>query len=888
MPDKIEPKNMPSSQQADETNENLVTINDSINTVVGSYPEDINNKLQNLIDIFDENGAICTALGVNTVIESHLAVIANMTTAIAGLLFGEKGINTSDAFTKLTSKIKTPEAFIDIMTNVEPDSKGGGGAAASLEIIIAGLNKAGTKQLTEFLEVLTGMVPNSQAIDVDKLVNSILSLDDVITAVNMLDLSSIKNQIKNFKGMDDLFKALANIVLLAETFTEEVENFLDAEDDIKDFLNSLADIIANKKEASIVQVANAVAELKGTGTLEDLSDSLIIVGDTLYIISEINKINVVADKNFRKNIEELISNIIWLKGKLIELDNGDGAKLVEVANISKSISEVFKGLMIIAISATVAGLLCGPAIVGLFLVIPMLYIIGKVIIPILSDLSTNGDLKLSFDGVEQLGQLLLVITGVLLIGALFMKLGLWIETLQFGILVLSFLAVMLYVGKMVQAANAGFKGLEEFSNLLLILTGCLIIGALFMMIDDFAWNAIGFAFILTMFVGLILTVMVIAANCGNGKTLKIGETLIQLIVVLSTALIIGALFMMIDDFAENAIYFALILTGFVLGILGVIVIVSKFGKAMRLAETLVKLIAVLALSLIIGALFMMIDDFAINALKFIGLMLIYVGGIMTIFVIASKFMKSALKEMIMLAIITVVMTTTLLIGASFMEGDGFVNALLFILSMVIYVGAFMGLSAALAACATFIAPGLLVLGGIALVSMAMSAAIRIAVGVWKEVGDFKTLLEAVGSMMAVVLAIGFGCVAAIPLIPIIVIASVGLVPLAIVISLLAGAMSAVGAAMESGVNDSKLQSFFNGVNSLISGINNIDIGLKFLLTIGMITAACMPMAIMINTLALAVANISNLKIATGYDKDGKATGYEKLTSKDFDNDSKAF
>lgn len=864
-------------EQAVETSEKT---NDILETVVGSYPENIDNKLQGLIDIFDENGAICTALGLNTTIESHLSVIANMTTAIAGLLFGEKGINSSDAFTKLTSKIKAPEAFTEIMNNVEPDSKGGG-AKSTIEIIIAGLNKAGTKQLTEFLEVLKGMAPSSQVLDVSTLIQSISSLDGVIGALDTLDLSSIKDKVKNFKGMDDVFKALANIITLAETFTNNIDKFLDAEDDIRDFLSILTDIIANEKEASIVQVANAVAELKNTGTLEDLADSLFIVGDTLYIISEINKIDIVLDKKFRANVEKLISNIIWLKDKLIELDNGDGAKLAEVANVCKSVSEVFKGLMIIAITATVAGLLCGPAIVGLFLVVPILYIIGKVIIPILAGLATDGELKLSFDGVEQLGQLLLVITGVLLIGALFMKLGLWIETLQFGILVITFLVAMLSVGKMVQAANESFVGLTDFANLLMALTGCLLIGALFMMIDELWMNALLFAGILTIFVGGILVVMVLAANLGKGKALKIGETLIKLIIVLSTALIVGALFMMIDGFATNALLFALILTGFITAILAIIVIAAKMGKSLRLADTLVQLIGILALSLIIGALFMFIPKFPEKSLEFVGLMLLYVGGIMLIFTIASKFMKSALKEMIMLAIITVVMTATLLIGASFMEGDGFKNAMLFITSMIIYVGVFTAFAAVLTGIAVFIAPGLVALGGIALVTMAIATAIGLAVDIWKKVGDFKTLQEAVGSMIAITLEIGWSCMEAIPLIPIILIASVGLVPLAVVITLLGGALAAVGAAMKSGVKESHLSTFFNSVNSLVEGIDEIDIGIMFLGKVLFISAACIPMAIMISTLALAVSNISNLKIATGYDKDGNATGYRQLNSKDF-------
>ena len=153
--------------------ENGKETNNILETVVGAYPENIDKKLQSLINIFDKDGAICTAIGLNTAIESHLSFIANMTTAIAGLLFGEKGINSSDAFTKLTSKIKAPDAFTEIMTNIEPDSKGG--VKSSLEIIIAGLNKAGTKQLTEFLEVLKGMAPSSQVLDVSTLIQSISS-----------------------------------------------------------------------------------------------------------------------------------------------------------------------------------------------------------------------------------------------------------------------------------------------------------------------------------------------------------------------------------------------------------------------------------------------------------------------------------------------------------------------------------------------------------------------------------------------------------------------------------------------------------------------------------------------------------------------------------------
>ena len=858
--------------------ENGKETNDILETVVGAYPENIDKKLQGLIDIFDKDGAIYTAIGLNNTIESHLSVIANMTTAIAGLLFGEKGINSGDAFTKLTSKIKAPDAFTEIMNNVEPDSKSDG-AKSSIEIIIAGLNKAGTKQLTEFLEVLKGMAPNSQVLDVSTLIQSISSLDGVIGALDTLDLSSIKDKVKNFKGMDDVFKALANIITLAETFTNNIDKFLDAEDDIKDFLSILTDIIANEKEASILQVANAVAELKGTGTLEDLDESLIIVGNALYIISEINNINVVADKKFRDNVEKLISNIIWLKDKLIELDNGDGAKLAEVVDICKSLSNIFKGLMIIAISATVAGLLCAPAIVGLFLVIPILYVIGKVIIPILAGLVTSGELKLSFNGVDQLGQLLLVITGVLLIGALFMKLGFWVETVQFGILVMTFLSAMLFVGKMVQLTNEGFKGLNEFANLLLTLTRCLLIGALFMMIDEFAENSIYFGILLTVFVGAILGAIGLAARIGNGKTLKIAETLVKLIVVLTSALIIGALFMMIDNFANNAIGFAIILTGFVLTILGIIALASKFiGKSLKLADTLVELIIVLSTALIIGALFMMIDDFAENAWHFIGLMSVFVAGMMFIFAVASRFIQSALKEMIMLVIITTVMTATLLIGASFMEGDGFKNAMLFIAAAAAYVVAFGVLAAILTFVSPFIMPGLLALAGISLAIMLIGAAIGVVVDVSKNVSDFEKLKESIEPMVDIIVSIGYSLAKLAPCIIWIIASVVALSQITTAVKLIKDIFESIP---KSNINKKQITTFCNNIRTFFSKFDKIDIGVGFIWKMKKLNSVSTSISKVVSKLGTAVKNMANLKVGSNFDKDGNPTKYEQLTKKHF-------
>jgi hypothetical protein len=886
MPDsKIKTKRQPGENneiKQDAIIENGKETNTILETVVGVNIEDIGNKLSGVMDIFDEKGKINTALGLNVAIASHLSVIANMTTAIAGLLFGEKGINSSDAFTKLTSKIKAPDAFTEIMTNIEPDSKDN--SSATIDITIAGLNKAGTKQLIEFLEVLTKIKPNSKALDVKILLKTISSLDEVINALNNLDLSSIKKQVKNLKNIDDVFSALTNTILISEAFSEEVEIFIDYEDDIKDFLRSLADIISNQKGGSIVQVANAVAELKGIGKLSDLSDSLIEIGDVLYIICEINKIDIIVNKKFKDNVEKIIDTIKSIKDKIIELDNGDGAKLSEVANICKSISEVFKGLMTITVAATVICSLCGPAIVGLFLVIPILYIIRKFIIPNLSGLVTSGELKLSFNGVEQLGQLLLVITGVLLIGALFMKLGFWVETIQFGILVMTFLSVMLFVGKMVQLTNEGFKGLNEFANLLLTLTRCLLIGALFMMIDEFAENSIYFGILLTVFVGAILGAIGLAARIGNGKTLKIAETLVKLIVVLTSALIIGALFMMIDNFANNAIGFATILTGFVVAILVIIALASKFiGKSLKLADTLVELIIVLSTALIIGALFMMIDDFAENALYFIGLMSGFVAGMMFIFVVASGFIKSALKEMIMLAIITTVMTATLLIGASFMEGDGFINAILFIAASAAYIVAFGILAAILTVVSPFIMPGLLALAGISLATMLMGTAIGIVIDASKKVSDFEKLKESFEPMIDIIVSIGYSLA---KIAPCIIWISASVVALSQLTTAVKSIKDIFESIPKSNINKEQITTFRDNISTFFTEFDKIEIGVGFIWKMKKLNSVSTSISKVVSKLGTAVKNMANLKVGSNFDKDGNPTKYDQLTETHFTNAGK--
>ena len=129
-----------------------------------SNVEEINEKL-------GKNGLNDIVLGLNNM-AAGLVTTADMLVAIAGYLYGEKGINQTTGFAKLTSKIKNTmpilgeeplEEAIDDIPSKPTDP-------AMLEVIITGLDGKSLDSLVELIQQLN----SNFAMDGSKAIESVV------------------------------------------------------------------------------------------------------------------------------------------------------------------------------------------------------------------------------------------------------------------------------------------------------------------------------------------------------------------------------------------------------------------------------------------------------------------------------------------------------------------------------------------------------------------------------------------------------------------------------------------------------------------------------------------------------------------------------------------
>jgi hypothetical protein len=127
-----------------------------------------------------------------------MTLASNMLVAIAGYLFGDKGINTSANYASLTSKIKnTAPIFGDTPIEIPPlDTLSKPADEAFIYFDVTGIDGKGIDALTEMMKELNSNFAVTGSESVEAITSSLLLLNGVIKNINDLDLKNInKNQL---------------------------------------------------------------------------------------------------------------------------------------------------------------------------------------------------------------------------------------------------------------------------------------------------------------------------------------------------------------------------------------------------------------------------------------------------------------------------------------------------------------------------------------------------------------------------------------------------------------------------------------------------------------------------------------------------------------------
>lgn len=141
-----------------------------------------------------------------------------------------------------------------------------------------------------------------------------------------------------------------------------------------------------------------------------------------------------------------------------------------------------------------------------------------------------------------------------------------------GALLGTFLLVSLISGKKMKAQ------IDAFTSIIFACTGALIVGALFMMIPKMGWHALAFGALLWGFTSLILASFLLISKIGGRKIRAQMDQFTKLIVICTGVLIVGALFMMIPKMWVNVIAFGVLLGAFVIAMVWSMTKLAKNAK----------------------------------------------------------------------------------------------------------------------------------------------------------------------------------------------------------------------------------------------------------------------------------------------------------------------
>ena len=276
------------------------------------------------------------------------------------------------------------------------------------------------------------------------------------------------------------------------------------------------------------------------------------------------------------------------------------------------------------------------------------------------------DLKKALDVNKQFTKLLMVSAAILIAGALVMKKIRIVDLIAFTAALSFFTFTIALSYKIIgKGLTNSIEIADSFIHLVALSSLILVLGSLVTKYIKFE-DLFAFTFMLSAFL-LAITGIFWLMGKAVGKTIKIAEDVTDLIKVSAAVLLIGGLFMKYIG-PEGPMAFAVLLGGFIGFVVGVFTIASRFMKgSLSVAKEFSYLIGISALSLILGALFISKPERAIGALAFAILLGGFIWGIVKIFTSASKEMKLAFATAVSLAVLIGVSSLILMLGGLFMS-----------------------------------------------------------------------------------------------------------------------------------------------------------------------------------------------------------------------------
>lgn len=265
--------------------------------------------------------------------------------------------------------------------------------------------------------------------------------------------------------------------------------------------------------------------------------------------------------------------------------------------------------------------------------------IAMVLVPIVLYSKLVGESKVVLNEIKGL---IVTAAAVMSLGALFVMLGggqFVINALAFGMVLSVFIGlILLPILVFEMLIRKGRKLIDNFTDLVVVCTIVMIVGALFMSNVKLVVRALAFGLVLATFIGLILFPLMVFALLQKRATLAlIGVT--ALILVSTIVLFIGAHFMKDWNTVVRAIAFTLLLDLFIWGVIAPLIVYGKFFKGSVKSLAAVALLILVAGGILMGGAYVM-DKYGWAALGFAALMGAFMYEMVAIMKIVARHNKT--------------------------------------------------------------------------------------------------------------------------------------------------------------------------------------------------------------------------------------------------------
>lgn len=596
-------------------------------------------------------------------INDFLETSSNMLIAIAGLLYNETSINPKTNADSLLSKVsgKTP-IFSD---NDDIDDKDS--AVADIKIAIEGLEGNSLMAMSALIDSIRDFK------DVDDSV--LIPLETLNSAFEILEVA-----LGNIKKFNKKNKINQNDINQFQLFSQYTDNVVDMINMIGakyvktqsvigltkkmsvDPFTFITAVIGGKKSAQsfgLIGVMDAINEAESKGVdLKQIVDFFTDFDNVMKIVSASVKYSIVIN-TFGNMLVKSISVIL----NIIEAVNSAKSK-----SIKRSISsmeqyvDLIDSLRSIYINLSLVAVFAVPAMLGALLLKTSISFISSSIEDI--NIIVQGTIKKkNFQTVKDFTRMIFIIGMMMvvpaLVGGFFLKN--WDKVLGFAGLVVLFTSIIVVPLLLISSLFSGtkmIKGLNSFTSIIIVCSGVLMIGALFMLSG--LWKeSLAFGALITTFVTLITLAFAIY-GLGGRKTLADASSFNKLIIICAGILIIGSLFMLSGLWIES-LKFAGMVVAFVFAISLIFMFAGRKMSIIRNAAWgIMGIVIVSTLVLLIGAHFMQDKEFAESAMNFAFLLIGFVAAIgFMAWLLANKLGNNIVKGLlIMLAIVGISILAT--------------------------------------------------------------------------------------------------------------------------------------------------------------------------------------------------------------------------------------